>query len=153
MGFGLLPWRVSEPPSDDGVISAVSPGFSGRTDLPDCSMYRTYPSSAASIRRRPKTSPSRPPRRQESAEHKGVGGNRPLQVEGEKCSAVRIDGSATVTIVASRTTISCDAEITASATARCLETGSCGSGRPGDAGWTNLSALIPVCWTHGSTGQ
>jgi hypothetical protein len=35
-------------PSDDGVINADSPVFSGRTDLPDRSMYRTYPSSAAS---------------------------------------------------------------------------------------------------------
>ena len=63
------------------------------------------------------------PQQQDAAEEDRVGGDHPLQAFLGKVEIVRIDGSATLTIATSRTTMNCAATITASTSHFCVRPG------------------------------
>src|SRR5258708_23123857 len=75
------------------------------------------------------------------------------RLAGEKCRARCMDGSATVTMVASSTTISCAAEMTARAAGRRGELSASPSVWAGERPGSMRSALSAVWGRHGRTGQ
>ena len=79
---------------------------------------RRSPMPTMKSRLRPSRSASASAEQQEAAEHQRVGVDDPLQAAREKSRSVWIDGSATLTIVASSTTMNCAKQTTTRATQR-----------------------------------
>src|SRR5579862_78009 len=108
---------------------------------------------ATNIRRRPRTSPRRPPNSSRPPKVRVYALSTHCRSAVEKFRLRWIDGSATVTMVASSTTINCAVEMTTSASPNRSGRASSRGGAATMSPAVTRSALTVVKGTHGSTGR